>query len=622
MKWRSSASFTLETLVPGLTWSTFLGGSEDDDINDIVLHADDRVSVLGTTESMDYPLSVDALDGDFGAPLEATVTALSSDASGIVTSTFLGGSSSDRPRVIALGADGCLVIAGSTASPDYPVTTGAVQAAKLGVSDAFVTVMSEDGDELLHSTFLGGQVAGQLVVSSGIVDMAIAGNGDLIVLGQTSALDFPTTAGVVQPDFPDVSIGNAVFVTRIRPDLGSLVWSTFVGGDADLTPRAIAVGDDDEVTVVCSYFNSSPAPFPSTPGTVGQPPNPLGSNAAVLRLSGDASQNVYATLVNATNGLTRFYDVVDVGGGEIVLAGFGKNVGGLVTPGAFQPALAGFTFDDALVVHLSAGGTSVLWGSYLGGVGSEDPPIGIVVEPDGTITVAGTTASPVFPVTPGVLQPTKAGTSAGKDFFVSRFHPDGHSLSYSTFLGGPFHEQGASADGSMAMALFPDGSLVLAGVGSPGWPTTPGAVFEEAASVRDGVVAKVTLLPAGVDRFGAATPADGSGPKLSVHHAPILGSTDFALLAQRAPAAAVGFLGASANGLGAPLPAAGVGLWLDPGRLALRPWSTDERGFGSLRLPLPGGAELVGLTVSVQGFWPGGQGWVASDALRLEIQAP
>jgi hypothetical protein len=100
----------------------------------------------------------------------------------------------------------------------------------------------------------------------------------------------------------------------------------------------------------------------------------------------------------------------------------------------------------------------------------------IGVGADGSITIAGVTSAPKYPVTPGALQ-TECRCSRGTGF-VSRLTPDLSALQWSTFLGGSGNpaSNGNIGDQLLRLALAPNGDVLVAGLAiSPDFPVTPGA---------------------------------------------------------------------------------------------------------------------------------------------------
>jgi hypothetical protein len=85
------------------------------------------------------------------------VTKIDARGTAIVYSTFLGGGGEDEGTAIAVDRTGRAYVTGATTSSDFPVKR-AVQPARAGASDAFVTTLSPMGWSLFSSTYLGGSV--------------------------------------------------------------------------------------------------------------------------------------------------------------------------------------------------------------------------------------------------------------------------------------------------------------------------------------------------------------------------------------------------------------------------------------------------------------------------------
>jgi hypothetical protein len=111
--------------------------------------------------------------------------------------------------------------------------------------------------------------------------------------------------------------------------------------------------------------------------------------------------------------------------------------------------------------------SALLYSTYLGGT-SDDIGFGLRVDGSGNVFVTGFTASTDFPTTPGAFRTTLGGGFA--DAFVSELNGPGSALVYSTYLGGSGHDIG------LGVAVDASGNAyVTGGMGSPDFPTTPGA---------------------------------------------------------------------------------------------------------------------------------------------------
>ncbi|MBJ7453102.1 MAG: SBBP repeat-containing protein, partial [Blastococcus sp.] len=250
-----------------IIYSTYLGGSLNEEALGIAVADDGSAIVSGNTDSRDLP-TVAAFQAEFGSPpcpgdlpceLDVFVSKLAPDGGSLTYSTYLGGGASDTNAGVAVADDGTAFVAGTTRSPDFPVV-GGVQGGLNGTAcgpppgapclDAFVTALAPDGSAAEYSTYLGGtqnETAGGVAVDS---------TGRAVVTGYTQSPDFPT-ARPVQGTLSNTSctreqpeeLCDDGFVTRLSPDGGSLDFSTFLGGTAEDQGLGVAVDDAGNIAV-------------------------------------------------------------------------------------------------------------------------------------------------------------------------------------------------------------------------------------------------------------------------------------------------------------------------------------------------------------------------------------
>ena len=120
-----------------LLYSTYLGGSNDDNSTGIAVDSTGSVYITGFTKSTDFP-TVDPIQGSNAGYENAFVTKLNPSGSALVYSTYLGGNGYDSGYGIAADSSGAAYIAGSTSSTNFP-TVNPIQGSYAGGSDAFVT---------------------------------------------------------------------------------------------------------------------------------------------------------------------------------------------------------------------------------------------------------------------------------------------------------------------------------------------------------------------------------------------------------------------------------------------------------------------------------------------------
>ena len=189
-----------------LAYSTFLGGSGDDQVYGIAVNSSGNTYVAGSTYSSDFPVTTGSYDTVFNENGDAFVTKLNTNGSALVYSTFIGGSDEDLVYGIAVDSSGNACLTGSTYSSDFPVTAEAFDPSFNGEWDIFVTKLDGNGQSLIYSTFIGG--------SSSDVGSAIGidSSGNAYVTGITYNTDYPVTSGAYNTSFNGSS---DTFVTKL-----------------------------------------------------------------------------------------------------------------------------------------------------------------------------------------------------------------------------------------------------------------------------------------------------------------------------------------------------------------------------------------------------------------------
>ena len=269
-----------------LIYSTFLGGSSNDNIWGIDVNVAGEVFIAGGTASSDFPTTPGAFETTFQVG-DAFITKLNSDASGLVFSTFIGGSSGEVAYAMAVDASGSTYITGSTVSTDFPTTTGAFDTLHNGSSDTFITKLNSAGDQLVYSTFFGGSL-GDIGRS-----VAINGQGEAFIAGITGSSDLPTSPTAVQTAY--VGSGDA-FVARMSAAGDNFIYSTYLGGSDGENIPDIAIDDLDSAYIA---GRTSSIDFPSTVGAYQTACNscPSYDDLFISKLLPDGSDFGYSTFL-------------------------------------------------------------------------------------------------------------------------------------------------------------------------------------------------------------------------------------------------------------------------------------------------------------------------------------
>jgi hypothetical protein len=253
-----------------LVYSTYLGGTGNDAGQAIALEFGSAY-VTGSTTSSNFPTTAGAFQTAFGGLNDAFVTRLNPTGSALIYSSYLGGTRADSGLGIALDEFGGAYVTGSTASSNFPTTTGAFQTTFGGIVDAFVTRVNSTGSALVYSTYLGGDG-----IDSG-QGIALGGRR-AFVTGSTSSSNFPTTADALQP----ANAGSSdAFITRLNATGSALLFSSYFGGISADAGQAIA-----RIPGRVFVTGSASAGFPTTSGAF-QGANAGSSDAFVVRIQRD-----------------------------------------------------------------------------------------------------------------------------------------------------------------------------------------------------------------------------------------------------------------------------------------------------------------------------------------------
>ena len=446
---------------PILAYATYLGGSLTDQCRGIAVDSQGCAHVVGDTTSINFPVTPGAFQITNAGLSDVFVTKFSSDGNSLIYSTYLGGSGSDLGYAIALDSQGCSYVTGQTASVNFPITPGAFQTTAGGI---FVTKLAADGESLIYSTFLGssgGTGFGIAVDSQGcsyvtgqggtipttpgafqttltapvgsvgfitkfsndgsdlIYSTYLYGNGNgyclgialdaydyAYVTGITNATNFPVTPGAFQTTLTS----NAVTVTKLAIDGSALAYSTFLSGSSSDVARNIAVDSQG-----CAYVTgrTASADFPVTPDAFQTTYGGGNDDVFLTKLSPGGNSLIGSTFLGGDLHDDGFGVALDEYGHAYV-TGHTQSPNFPTTPNVISSALEGAL--DAFISVFSTDLRHLLVSYYLGGTGG-DNGFGIALGPEGAVYTAGSTSSADFPVTTGAYQTTLNGSS---DAYVTR----------------------------------------------------------------------------------------------------------------------------------------------------------------------------------------------------------
>jgi hypothetical protein len=294
-----------------LTYSTFLGGSGVDRGNSIAVDSSGNAYITGFTQSTDFPTQnpVQAILGISGgsscgaAPCsDAFVSQLNPSGTGLVYSTYLGGSGSDFGQGIALDTSGVPYITGSTSSTNFPAIAGAYQGSLAGVAGntlvAKIDPSNDPGMALVPAKVNFGNQSLSVRSAVQMVTVINAGTAPLTISAITSSsTDFVETDNCVGT----VAAGGgtcAVNITFTPSALGAETDEITITDNASGSPHTITVTGTGVTAATAVTVSPTSLTFSNQAvGTVSSPQTVTITNTGTAALnitqisaSGDFSQ--------------------------------------------------------------------------------------------------------------------------------------------------------------------------------------------------------------------------------------------------------------------------------------------------------------------------------------------
>ena len=418
--------------------------------------------------------------------------------------TYLGGVFDDWGYAIAVDSIGAMYVTGMLG----PEWNGQI----------FVLKLDATGSRIEYLTLLWGgseQERGE--------DIVVDDEGNAYVVGEAGE-NFPTTPGVMYPD----PIGGGVYF-KLGPSGDALIFSTFTKTSLN---RGLAV--DDEGNGLLS-------------GVVLGDDVPGFQDGFVMQVNRDASQTLFRRALSGENS-DEPVDVAVNSQGEPIVVGWTNSPDFPITEDALQPKIHLDSCNtapcrDGFLLHLSADGSVLKYGTFLGGRGQDgvkgvavwrdhifvtgfthalDFPTtpsalvtyseghshafvmhfspehtliygallaevtgeDIVVDEWGSATIVGTSDGVAFPTTRGALLRARQDPPSGmplNDAIVARLDPTGRELTYATFLGGWDFEEGKGLDVDASGSVY-----VVGGAWSDDFPITANAIDSDNDPYQEG----------------------------------------------------------------------------------------------------------------------------------------
>ncbi len=456
-----------ELIIDPIVFSTYLGGSGDDNALGIAVDAAGNTYVVGYTESGNFPVQ-----GPINPALNGTrdifVTKINAANTAYVYSTFLGGSGQDG-SIFGVGVDvdsgGNAFVTGETRSNDFPTMVPDQATFGGGTSDAFVAKVNPAGNALVFSTYLGG--TGTDTANAIKLDAA----GAAYIVG-TATVGFPVTPGSYQTTLG----GTGDAIVAKYSTVGALLWATYLGGSLSELGYGIALAGSNPVVT----GRTASLDFPTSPGAL-QAANAGGvADAFITQLDTNGTTIVSSTYLGGGS-IDVGYGIAVDASGNIYVGGRAGSTDFPISAGAPQNTNGGG--DDGFMTKLNPTLTTLLYSTYIGGPNS-DTVKAMAIDSAGNAYAVGDDSFAGFPLV-NQFQ-TYSGTADG---FIAVINATGTAFLLATYQGG----SGGGSEGGRAICIDASNNAYVAGWSSSAAFPTLSPIQATLGGGFDGFVAKFTI---------------------------------------------------------------------------------------------------------------------------------
>ncbi|HMG92562.1 MAG TPA: PKD domain-containing protein [Chryseolinea sp.] len=378
-----------------LLYATYLGGTESESPESLVMNSSEELLVLGATSSSDFPTTVSAFDRVYNGGVEADdeyivipfrqgsdifISKINREGDRLLSSTYLGGNQNDgmiphwgvldknygdmlRGDIIT-DDDNNVYISSVTGSSNFPAINGIDLTFNGGPIDAVAAKFNPTLSTLVWSTYLGGSG------SDAALSIKIDQSKNIYLAGGTTSSNFPTTSGTYQPA---IAGGADGWIAKMSNSGDNLYNVTFTGTESFDQVYFVDLNESGEVYV----YGQTSGDFPVTPGVYSNP----NSGQFIQKFSSSLNTLIFSTVIGSGSGIPDISPTAFLVNecNNLYLSGWGGgvNIGTLhwqsntigmpITDDAFQKTTSG---SDFYFMVLTDDGSQFLYGTYLGGTQS------------------------------------------------------------------------------------------------------------------------------------------------------------------------------------------------------------------------------------------------------------
>jgi hypothetical protein len=375
-------------------WTTFIGGNENEQPTAIAICPSGKIGITGWTHSANFPVQLSKGQSTIlsqAADQQNVFIAMLNPDGTRAWSTLFGGQNADQANGMGCGVNDNVYLAGTTQSPDMPVTPKAFQSIyQFGGSDAFIAQLNANG-QLAWSTFLGG------AKSDFAQDLALDDAENVYVAGNTHSPNFPVTL-ISYTASPKVGTMGDAFIAQFAPS-GEQKWTVCIGGTQEDQATSLAV-DQLRRPIITGYTRSTDFP---TSAKAAQPRAKAFTEGFVSQFSA-FGEPLWSTFLGGKDHEFAYAIATEPRYNGIWVAGKSRSNDFMTTDNAFQKQPKGQ--EDAFLTRFSHQG-QIVYSTFIGGSG-DDQALAVATRNERQAIIAGKTVSADFPVSTNALQTKKA----------------------------------------------------------------------------------------------------------------------------------------------------------------------------------------------------------------------
>ena len=521
---------------PTIVFSSFTGSRADNWGYTATYDAQGNMYVGGIVFGQGYPLrptNPGPFQATFGGGssyegnvygFDMGISKFSPDGKTLLYSTYIGGSGNEQPHSLVVNSNGNLIIAGRTNSPNYPLYPQGNALGPQGGWDIVVTELNATGTTLVGSIRIGGRNDDGVNITSnrfvgtvslmrnygddGRSEVIVDNAGYVYLASSTQSADFPVVGNVFQPVKGDASHyettrglgGDAAYyqqdgvVMKLKPDLSGVVWSSFLGGNADDAAFVLKLDAQGNIYVAGATASTNLMGLAANPSGVIQ--NSFQGGAAdgfIAEITNDGSKLLRLTYLG-TNRTDEIYGIALDRNGFVYVCGTTTGNWPVINATYFNQGAKQFI--AKLKPDLSGYVYSTTFGST-NAVAPNISPVAFLVDRCENVYVSGWGGGVCYnnqyyeiagtngmPITPDAIKKT----TDGRDFYFFVLKRDATAILYGSYFG----QNGGCTDhvDGGTSRFDPNGIIYQAICANCGggaiFPTTPGVWSPSNPSLRPG----------------------------------------------------------------------------------------------------------------------------------------